>query len=431
MDLWSRAALAAAIAAACSFAPSRADTTPLGPSFRVSADHLGTDTEADLWPVVAANQAGRFMATWLHETQALNGGPYTDTIYARLYGPGGSPLTPPFVVGNTPFRAIPSVAMDAAGNSVIAWNGPAGVPQFRRYDAAGVPQGAAVAVSQCRPNTSDRPVVAMDPAGDFVLGLTSYTATFIPGSNLGSESDGSYLYTSSIKALRFAAGGVPQGACIDVAGMAAVDQRLTSPSLAMTGGGDFVIAWNAWPNPVTGVAAPVYARYYHANALPEDLGVVTPFGILGAGGIAAAAAGDFRLAWSLENTTVQARFFTAAGIPQTPLSPLPTTVYTPPAGSAPAHGGTWTHIASSGVNQTAVTWLDSSVQNHTYITHLALRRYGPDGGAVGGQLQLDDDTSPYGVGGVASAAIDDAAAGLVTVWVDSAGNIRARQFSGP
>ena len=429
MDQYLKTAMVAAMASAFAFPSVHADTVPLGPSFQVSTAHLSSDQENDLNPSVAGNAAGGFLVVWLHETQPLNGGPYTDTVYMRLYAADGTPLNAPVAVGGAAFRSVPSAAMAAGGDSVIVWNGVAGGPELRRFDAAGNPIGAAVSVGQCHlPSSYYDPVVAMAPDGDFVMGLTSHTQTLIYGNSVVAA----YLETSSDKALRFAADGTPRGSCIDVANLLAVNQRLGPPSLALDAAGDFVIAWNASPDPLTATPAPVYAQRYGAGGLPKGLpAIVALSGILSTGGTASDAVGDFRIAWSLKNDSVNARFYSADGLWQNLGQLSPTTVYTAPSGGSPP-GGTGTHVTSNAANQTAITWLGFTTVAHTYVPHLAMQRFAADGSAIGTPLQLDDaiNTTPYGVGGLASAIIDGHG-GVVATWEDEYSNIRARRFSSP
>ncbi len=425
-----RSAMAAAMASAFALPPVHADTVPLGPSFQVSSAHLSSDQESDLNPSVAGNAAGEFLVVWLHETQPLNGGSYTDTIYMRLYAADGTPLNAPVAVGGAAFRSVPAAAMAANGDSVIVWNGVAGGPELRRFDAAGNPIGPAVSAGQCHlPSSYHDPVVAMAPDGDFVMGLTSHTQTLIYGNSLVAA----YLETSSNKALRFAADGTPRGSCIDVANLLAVNQRLGPPSLALDTAGDFVIAWNASPDPLTATPSPVYAQRYGAGGLPKGLPtVVTLSGILlSTGGTASDASGDFRIAWSLKSDSVNARFYSANGLWQNLGQLSPATVYTAPSGASPS-GGTGTHVTSNAGNQTAITWLGFTTVAHTYVPHLAMQRFAADGSAIGTPLQLDDaiNTTPFGVGGPASAIIDDNG-GVVATWLDGHANVHARRFSGP
>jgi hypothetical protein len=78
--------------------------------------------------------------------------------------------------------------MDSAGDFVIAWE--SGGNQdgsfygifAQRYNAAGVEQGSEFQVNTFTPNTQSSPSVAMDAAGDFVIGWTSQNQD---GSSLG------------------------------------------------------------------------------------------------------------------------------------------------------------------------------------------------------------------------------------------------------
>ena len=87
--------------------------------------------------------AGRFVVAWVSDGQDGDG----DGIFARRFAADGGALGDEFLV-NTDIagdQSAPSVAIDASGAFVIAWQGDDGAGDgilVQRYDASGVAQGA-------------------------------------------------------------------------------------------------------------------------------------------------------------------------------------------------------------------------------------------------------------------------------------------------
>src|SRR5438128_300 len=145
------------------------------------------------------NAAGDFVVAWESRYQDGSG----DGVYAQRYGTGGVPQGPEFRVNTytTGGQATPAVALDAAGDFVIAWTstnqdaGTFGV-YAQRYTSAGVPQGPEFRVNTFTTGSQAYPSVAVGAAGDFVVAWQSQGQD-------GSD-DGVY-------AQRYGATGSPQG----------------------------------------------------------------------------------------------------------------------------------------------------------------------------------------------------------------------------
>ncbi|MHB1543778.1 MAG: hypothetical protein ACYCVU_04225, partial [Gammaproteobacteria bacterium] len=170
-------------------------------------------------------------------------------IYAQRYAADGNPEGSAFLV-NSGFtvgeQAGPVVAMDATGDFVVAWQSydQAGATSdydiyAQRYAADGNPEGSAFLVnSQFAIGQQRYPAVAMDAAGDFVVAWQSYDQT-------------SSTSKWDIYAQRYAADGKPEGSAFLVSsGVKTADP--VSPTVAMDAVGDFMIAWlNSAENPST------------------------------------------------------------------------------------------------------------------------------------------------------------------------------------
>ena len=118
---------------------------------------------------VAIDAAGNFLLAWQSPDLSSTG------VFARVFDASGTPVTAEFRVNTTEsnLQTEPSVAADATGNFVVAWNGEgpgdtAGV-FFQRYDPTGVAQGAETRVNDTTASFQSRPDVAFDVAGDFMV----------------------------------------------------------------------------------------------------------------------------------------------------------------------------------------------------------------------------------------------------------------------
>ena len=203
-----------------------ASGTPMGPEFRVNSFTTGYQGR----PVVAAAAAGSFVVAWNSNAQdgssigvfgqrfASTGAPLGSEFRVNTYVPGaqygpsiadlaggfvvtwrsfgqdgssngnfgqrfassGAPAGPEFRVNTftTGYQAYPSVASDASGNFVVAWNSFAqdgsGFGIFgQRYAASGAPLGPEFRVNTFVTGYQTYPVAASDAAGNFVVAWQS------------------------------------------------------------------------------------------------------------------------------------------------------------------------------------------------------------------------------------------------------------------
>jgi hypothetical protein len=121
-------------------------------------------------PQVAMDAQGDFLVAW----DGAGPSGWGSFAYARRYNAAGQPLSAPFQVSQgTGEASSPVVAMDAQGDSVIAWMGVVENVGFelvaQRYNAAGVAQGATFQVNQFTTGDVTSRSVAMDAQGDFAV----------------------------------------------------------------------------------------------------------------------------------------------------------------------------------------------------------------------------------------------------------------------
>ena len=121
------------------------------------------------YPDVAADANGNFAVVWMEDKSS-------NSIMARLFGPGGEPRTDTFKVNTTRISSVtrPSIAMDATGNFVVAWDGDpelAGQDDIhaRLYDAGGTPLDWQFLVNTTTTCAQQYPQAAMYADGQFVI----------------------------------------------------------------------------------------------------------------------------------------------------------------------------------------------------------------------------------------------------------------------
>jgi hypothetical protein len=186
-------------------------------------------------PHVAMDGTGNFVVVW--DSQDQDGSSYG--VYARRFSSAGTALSGEFLVNQytTDLQADPTIAMDRAGDFVIAWNsGNLTTGQdgsfygifARRYNSAGVAVSNEFQVNTYTTDYQTLPVAAMDTDGDFVIAWQSY----------GQDSSQAGIY-----ARRFNSSGVALGDDFE-ANTTFVGNQIT-PTIGMDSRGDFTIAWNS------------------------------------------------------------------------------------------------------------------------------------------------------------------------------------------
>lgn len=210
---------------------------------------VNTFTPGDQWaPAVAPNGTGGFVVAWesREESDSGVGGNQDGSsagIFARRFASDGAPAG-----GEIPVNTMtagpqrrPTVAADAAGRFVVAWeggdeygygDGSASGVFVRRFDAGGTGLGPERPVNTTTAGPQRTPYVAAAGDGRFVVVWRS------PG-------DTEYAYR--IVGRRFSASGAPLGLEFDVNTTAATGYGM---SVAANRGGDFIVSWVKAPAPV-------------------------------------------------------------------------------------------------------------------------------------------------------------------------------------
>jgi len=200
---------------------------------------LTEDANDCRYPDVAMDGLGGFGVVWL-------GG---ETIVARLFDPNGTPRTEPFDVSTVAISSItrPSIAMNAPGYFVIAWDGDPNRASeddihARLFDPNGIPREEPFIVNSLRAGAQQWPRVSINDANEFVIVWEHDTGD----PNLATE----------IFARQFDPNGSPAGEPFQLNTHTLDKQRY--PDVAMASGGSFVAVWAS--NEQDGSACGVFAH---------------------------------------------------------------------------------------------------------------------------------------------------------------------------
>ena len=140
----------------------------VGSEFRVNT----YTTNAQSYPAVAVNNFGLFVVVWQSTGQD---GSQTG-VFGQAYDFDGQPMAPEFRVNTytTSYQQLPDVDTDSDGNFVVVWSsyGPDGSNYGifgQRHNPGGVPFGTEFRVNTFTTNGQNRPAVAADSLGNFVV----------------------------------------------------------------------------------------------------------------------------------------------------------------------------------------------------------------------------------------------------------------------
>jgi hypothetical protein len=249
---------------------------PLGTEFQLSLQTVNNQSR----PVIVMQADGSSTTAWSSESDGYSGG-----IFARHFGPDGSPLAPQFQVNTYTFggQSFPAIAARENGAFVVAWvsytdEDDTGDLFAQRFDAGGA-VGTEFLVNSLTSGRQIDPSIALDPDGGFVVVWRSFQT---PGSN-------------GLFARRFDATGTPLAVEFRVNTSTAGDQIV--PTVAANASGEFMIVWNQSSRDGSGYA--VFARQLDsAGALGPELQVNTyTVGSQITGEVVASGEGDFLVTW--------------------------------------------------------------------------------------------------------------------------------------
>jgi hypothetical protein len=196
-------------------------------------------TSGTIFPTVACDSAGDFVVVWRGRGTGSDSLDYG--IQGQRFDSTGTMQGTQFQVNTyaTGVQNFPGVAAGGAGNFVVVWESPGGSGsdtdstsiQAQRYDSAGVAQGGEFQVNTYTTGGQDRPAVARNAGGSFVVVWESTGSA-------GSDTDG-----SSIHGQRYDSAGVAQGGEFQV--NSATTGRQELPAVAAISTTSFVVLWNS------------------------------------------------------------------------------------------------------------------------------------------------------------------------------------------
>ena len=162
---------------------------PLGPEFQVNTYTKGLQS----YPTVAMDKKGNVVIVWQSDGQDGS----DSGIFAQRYNSKGKALGSEFQVNTYTenYQRIPTIAMDANGNFVIAWysneqDGQSSGIFAQRYNSKGKAIGSEFQVNTLPDYTQSFPSAAMDKRGNFVVSWTS---------SIGRDGSGSGIFARMFK----------------------------------------------------------------------------------------------------------------------------------------------------------------------------------------------------------------------------------------
>jgi hypothetical protein len=248
-------------------------------------------------PAVAGSELGSFVVVWQRHT----GGPEGWDVVGRVYSRDGVPLGSQFVVNATTAgcQQRPAVAADRAGNFVVAWESEgqdgSGLGVFaRRFASDGSALGGEILVNQTTAGDQRVPAVARNPSGSFLIAWQSE----------GSPPDG-----WSVFAKGFDDAGTPASPEILVNTTTAGAQ--TGPSAAWLNGSPtrYAVVWQSQGQ--DGSGSGVYRRTLTLDGLAqssEQAVSATATGSQSHPSVTADASGNFTVVWETAGGLYARRF---------------------------------------------------------------------------------------------------------------------------
>jgi hypothetical protein len=196
------------------------------------------------------------MMDLINSVQAISGRKAIDTPFATFMNTGCTPVSPSgeFRVHTytTDNQRLASVAMDNAGDFVVAWasliNDGSQYGIFaQRYGSTGLPVGSEFQVNTYTTGTQINPAVAMDSNGDFVVTWNS-----------SQEGNGNGIYAQI-----FYSDGSRNGSEFMVNTYTTGQQQ--NSSVAMDDNGDFVVTWHSYNQEGSNSRYGIYAQRYNSD----------------------------------------------------------------------------------------------------------------------------------------------------------------------
>lgn len=220
-----------------SFEQDGADTGVFGQRFDALGAAVGDEFQVNSYTTsrqrsagVAAIDGGGFVVVW----ESYDLGASTYDVIGQRFDAAGDPAGSAFMVNSytTGYQFDPAVAVDGTGKFLVVWSSGdqdgSGYGVFgQRYDASGTPAGGEFQANQYTTQGQERPAVAMDDSGSFLVTWDSFQD---PLSN-------------AVLGRRFTAAGLPAGSEFLVNTYTPYSQ--THTAAAADSAGNFVVIWDS------------------------------------------------------------------------------------------------------------------------------------------------------------------------------------------
>jgi len=375
---------------------------------------------------VAMDGSGRFVVVWMSD--GSNGGDASSySILGQRFDAEGSPLGSELQINSytTSYQENPSVAVDGAGNFVVAWDsggsaesdGSGTSIQARRFDADGNAIGEDFQVNSSTAGAQYSPSVAMNAAGSFVVVWESE-------SSLGDDAS-SY----SVQGQLYDADGNTVGGEFQVNTYPTGSQ--TVAQAAMDADGNFVVVWQSGGSDSTTPPADTDSTSIHGQRFDSGgspLGAEFQVNLFTTGSqilpaIAIADGGQFVVVWQSsgsgasdqDGTSIQGRRYAPSGMPFTP--ELQVNTYTTDNQNSPA-------VAMDAAGDFVVTWFSlGSDGGDDDLQSVQAQRISDSGGPIGDQFQVNT----YTTRGQSSSAVAMSPTGDFVITWDSEGSVGTDQ----
>lgn len=228
------------------------NTTIRGQRFEPNGAPIGAELRIDedtydcRYPRIAMDSAGNAAVVWLRNRTHK-------TIWARLLDPNGVARSAPFEVNTDDIASVtrPAIAMNAAGDFVIVWDGDPNRASLddihaRCFEPNGAPHADPFLVNGRREGSQQWPRVAIGDANEFIV--------------VWQHDHEDPNLATDIFARRFDYQGRPLGDEVKLNGYVAGKQRY--PDVAMASDGSFLTAWESAEQDGSGYG--VFARIERA-----------------------------------------------------------------------------------------------------------------------------------------------------------------------
>ncbi len=346
-------------------------------------------------PSVAMDANGDYVVAWSKQESPKSS--YIYDVEARVYNAAGQPQTGEITVATVAGVAKPSVAMDSNGDFVVSWqvlNKSTylyGV-SARRFNLAGAPQGSALTINDGSSDAASGsiPRVAMDSAGDFVIAFQGYDSN-----------------SHGVFAQRFNSSGAAQGSIFRV--NTPQNDNQGAPSIGMDSTGNFVIAWLDGGSTQT---AGVYAQRYNSSgvaqgsntAISTDPGASNP-------SVAMEPTGQYVIAWQFTQTAntpgIEAQRFDASGNNLTGVVAVST-----PESYFQSHPA----VAIDGEGDFVVAWESDGVNGTASSLGTILAQRVNSGGTLIGPTQFQPSTETANGSQTGAMIASNAGGNAIIVW---------------